>query len=87
MIESFILECHYFNTPPLISFETMYHVFLIYFHSLLYLSGDTIVYRADVGREMYIMRRGLVEVLSNDDKIIATLGPGGYFGEVRNYFY
>ena len=74
----------------------MKHVGLIHLSCILvnvfipfffYLSGDTIVYRADVGREMYIMRRGLVEVLSKDDQIIATLGPGGYFGEVRSYFY
>ena len=47
--------------------------------------GDTIVYSGDVGREMYIMRRGLVEVLSkNKESVVATLGPGGYFGEVWN---
>ena len=47
--------------------------------------GDTIVYSGDVGREMYIMRRGLVEVLSkNKENVVATLGPGGYFGEVWN---
>jgi len=52
----------------------------------VFMPGDTIVYKADVGREMYIMRRGLVEVLSKDDQIIATLGPGGYFGEVGLIF-
>ena len=42
-----------------------------------------IVYAGDVGREMYIMRRGLVEVLSKDRSFaVATLGPGGHFGEV-----
>jgi len=31
---------------------------------------------------MYIMRRGLVEVLGKHQHVVATLGPGGYFGEV-----
>ena len=36
-----------------------------------------------MGREMYCVRRGLVEVIGDDDiTVVATLGPGGYFGEV-----
>lgn len=41
-----------------------------------------------MGREMYCVRRGLVEVIADDDKgtgeatVVATLGPGAYFGEV-----
>lgn len=53
----------------------------------VFIPGDMIVYSGDVGREMYIMRRGLVEVLSKDQSyVVATLGPGGYFGEVGLIF-
>ena len=45
--------------------------------------GDAIVYSGDVSREMYIMRRRLLEVLSKDkENAVAMLGPGGYFGEL-----
>ena len=38
-----------------------------------------------MGREMYCIRRGLVEVIGDDDiTVVATLGPGAYFGEVKN---
>ena len=36
---------------------------------------------------MYCVRRGLVEVIGDDDiTVVATLGPGAYFGEVKNGF-
>ena len=51
------------------------------------ISGDFIVYAGDMGREMYSVRRGLVEVIGDDDiTVVATLGPGAYFGEVKNDF-
>ena len=54
----------------------------------IFYKGDRIVYKGDVGREMYIIRRGLVEVLSKNQLYsISTLGPGGYFGEVGNLYY
>ena len=32
---------------------------------------------------MYLVRRGLVEVIGDDGiTVVAVLGPGGYFGEV-----
>jgi len=51
------------------------------------ISGDYIVYAGDMGRELYCVRRGMVEVIGDDDNtVIATLGPGSYFGEVREDF-
>ena len=36
---------------------------------------------------MYCLRRGLVEVIGDDEiTVVATLGPGAYFGEVTNGF-
>lgn len=46
-------------------------------------AGDFIVYAGDMGREMYCVRRGQVEVIGDDDfTVVGTLGPGAYFGEV-----
>ena len=57
-----------------------------WFQTILIL-GDFIVYAGDMGREMYCLRRGLVEVIGDDEiTVVATLGPGAYFGEVRNDF-
>ena len=37
---------------------------------------------------MYCVRRGLVEVIGDDDiTVVATLGPGTHFGEVKNDFF
>ena len=34
---------------------------------------------------MYCVRRGLVEVIGDDDyTVVGTLGPGAYFGEVKH---
>ena len=56
--------------------------FMTKFQFMLFL-GDFIVYAGDMGREMYCVRRGLVEVIGDDDfTVVATLGPGAYFGEV-----
>lgn len=55
---------------------------------LVFISGDFIVYAGDMGREMYCVRRGLVEVIGDDDyTVVATLGPGAYFGEVLDPLY
>ena len=45
--------------------------------------GDCIIYAGDMGREMYCIRRGLVDVVGDDNiTVVGTLGPGAYFGEV-----
>ena len=50
------------------------------------ISGDYVIYAGDMGREMYCVRRGQVEVIGDDEvTVVATLGPGAYFGEVTNY--
>lgn len=48
-----------------------------------FLPGDFIVYSAEMGLEMYCIRKGFVEVLAADGhSVVATLGPGTYFGEI-----
>merc|ERR1719370_186170 len=49
--------------------------------------GDMVVYRNEVSDEMYIIRRGLVEILAEDrSTVVATLGTGGFFGDVGLIF-
>jgi CRP-like cAMP-binding protein len=42
---------------------------------------DTIIRQGETGDAFYAIRSGQVEVLK-DQKVVGTLGPGGYFGEV-----
>lgn len=45
--------------------------------------GDFVCRKGDVGKEMYIVKRGKLSVVADDGKTIyATLGAGSVFGEV-----
>jgi CRP-like cAMP-binding protein len=50
----------------------------------IYLPNDYIIYKNDVGEEMYFIIIGSVDILSSDNnnKVIKTLCKGDYFGEV-----
>ncbi|XP_068721896.1 uncharacterized protein [Montipora capricornis] len=55
--------------------------------SYIFSPGDCIIYAGDMGREMYCIRRGLVDVVGDDNiTVVGTLGPGAYFGEVGLIF-
>eukprot|EP00002_Diphylleia_rotans_P027803 TRINITY_DN5590_c0_g1_i3.p1 TRINITY_DN5590_c0_g1~~TRINITY_DN5590_c0_g1_i3.p1 ORF type:complete len:736 (-),score=147.16 TRINITY_DN5590_c0_g1_i3:1504-3711(-) len=51
------------------------------------LEGDYIIRHGEIGREMYFLSRGEVEVVSGDGKtVFARLKEGSYFGEIALLF-
>eukprot|EP00002_Diphylleia_rotans_P025766 TRINITY_DN5107_c0_g1_i6.p1 TRINITY_DN5107_c0_g1~~TRINITY_DN5107_c0_g1_i6.p1 ORF type:complete len:1069 (-),score=196.83 TRINITY_DN5107_c0_g1_i6:596-3802(-) len=51
------------------------------------LPGDYIIRHGEIGREMYFLSKGKVEVISGDGSVVyATLNEGSYFGEIALLF-
>ncbi|VDD80098.1 unnamed protein product [Mesocestoides corti] len=49
----------------------------------LFCPGDFICRKGEVGREMFLVSQGKLNVLAeNENTVLATLGPGSYFGEI-----
>jgi CRP-like cAMP-binding protein len=51
----------------------------------LFEAGQTIIKQGDIGREVFIIQAGEVEVVrqgADGDELLAVLGPGEHFGEM-----
>ena len=48
---------------------------------VIYENGTYIVAEGDIGKELFIIVKGEVDVIAGDQKV-ATIGDGGYFGEM-----
>lgn len=59
-------------------------MFLSLYFCQVFSPGDFVCRKGDVGKEMYIVKRGSLSVVADDGKkVFATLGAGSVFGEVR----
>ncbi|UOF00484.1 cyclic nucleotide-gated ion channel [Bdellovibrio reynosensis] len=52
----------------------------------VYVPGERVFKAGDVGDAMYFIHKGQVDILTKDDKLIATLGEGFFFGEMALIF-
>eukprot|EP01135_Chromosphaera_perkinsii_P005719 Nk52_evm19s359 gene=Nk52_evmTU19s359 len=54
--------------------------------SVTFSPGDTIILKGELGKEMFFIDEGYADVLGGDDSVLATLGPGTFFGEIAVLF-
>ncbi|XP_078071615.1 cyclic nucleotide-gated channel beta-3-like [Mustelus asterias] len=64
--------------------QQMIYDMLLRLKSVVYLPGDFVCKKGDIGKEMYIIKAGQVQVLGGPDgkKILVTLKVGSVFGEI-----
>uniref|UniRef100_A0A8C3PSL0 Cyclic nucleotide gated channel subunit beta 3 n=1 Tax=Calidris pygmaea TaxID=425635 RepID=A0A8C3PSL0_9CHAR len=62
----------------------MIYDMLLRLKSIVYLPGDFVCKKGEIGREMYIIKQGEVQVLGGPDgtKVLVTLRAGAVFGEI-----
>ncbi|KAK3587752.1 hypothetical protein CHS0354_042707 [Potamilus streckersoni] len=67
--------------------ESLLHELVLKLRAQIYSPGDYICRIGEIGREMFIVNHGKVEILVPNAKtrkrmVVATLTPGNYFGEI-----
>lgn len=50
--------------------------------SVIFLPNDFVCKKGEVGKEMYIVKTGKIEVISSNNEVLATLATGACFGEI-----
>ncbi len=49
---------------------------------VVFQAGDLVIRKGEIGRELYLISRGEVEVIDGSGNVLATLGEGNFFGEI-----
>mgnify|MGYP003336435340 CR=1 FL=1 len=78
------LNHHILEQVPLLkgASTAVLHRLISGLRTVVYTPGDVIIHHGETGTNMYLINRGEVEVLDSQQRCVATLREGEYFGEL-----